>query len=477
VREFLLVIILGIFISCTGNDIPKDAGSSGVYERGRIYGQITGLPENMILLFELYGDQSNLLDSVYASGDGSFEFIFPPERQKGLYRLIMGENVLAGYYDRSHHQLDLIWDGSTVVFHTHFDAPADSMEVILSEENRLYYQLLNVLDNYYEKIGTLSNALIHYPPDDNFYRRLERQYRRVQNRRSNYIDNQVKSNSGKIFASIARFHKMPRITTPVGDTGINEMKESFFFKGQFSDPVLLRTDLIPGKIMRFLSLHAGGGLDHMEQQEELIKAVDVIMQHAGENEEVFYFIVEYLINIFGNLDDMDIVTEHLTDHYLLGGTCLQGEGSISRPAGGAKLRQGVKVPAFSFTAMDGRAVDLYNIEAEYTVILFWGSWCPHCDAMMDDLYRLYAGYRETRKGFLEIIAIGIEDNETEWRNYIESKGYDWINYSAFKDWDCPVALDYDLSGTPTMVLLDHEKRFLQEPLRVRTLERHLSGRR
>jgi hypothetical protein len=100
---------------------------------------------------------------------------------------------------RWYQQFDLIWDGTTVVFETHYAAPVDSMEIILSEENRHYYQLLRQMDDYYRKMTILSNALVHYPSDDNFYRRLERQYRRVQNRRSNYIDNQAKKNRGHLF--------------------------------------------------------------------------------------------------------------------------------------------------------------------------------------------------------------------------------------------------------------------------------------
>ncbi len=472
-REYFVVFVFGLFFSCSGNDITGDAGSGTAYEPGKIYGQVAGLPESRILLFELYGNKVNFLDSVDAGNDGNFEILFPPERKKGVYRFAM-ESTIPGDHAQQLRHFDLIWDGSTVVFRTHYASPVDSMEILLSEENIHYYQLLARMNQYHRKISTLSSALVNYPQDDNFHRRLERQYRRVQNHRMNYIDNLTKRNRGSIFATIARFHKMPVISSP-GAAGIKTMKEGFFFSGQFSDPVILRTDLIPAKLNRYLALYRGDpGDDRGELQEELIEAVDVIMQHAMENEDVYYFVVEYLINLFAEMQDMNLVVEHLTGRYLLGSVCFE-EGLLLDQASAPlmELREGDRVPGFGFTAFDGRAMDIRDIESRYTLILFWGSWCPHCEGLMDGLYDIYNLYRQ-QEGFLEVVAIGIEDDEAIWRAHIEERGYDWINFSSFQRWDCPVARDYNLKGTPTMILLDSEKRFLQEPVRVRTLARYLS---
>lgn len=473
-RNYLFFFTLGFFLSCNGSDIESDAASEQVYEPERIYGQVEGLPGRKILLYSLYGDEVILIDSVMAEAGGSFEFYFPPEREKGLYRLAMGKNTLPGLHDDHKQQLDLIWNGNTVVFQTHYASPLDSMEILISDENRLYYNFLRTMHDYERKISVLSNALVNYPQDDRFYRRLKRQYNRVQNRRSNYIDNLVKKNEGTVFSVIARFHKMPRISSPATGEGAGELRDQFFFENQFADPVILHTDLVPEKIIRYLSLYKiSAGKDHEEQQEKFMSAIDVILQHAIENEEVFYFTLEYLINGFETMEDMGMVTEYLTSRYLLGDICFE-EGTIAGSPAVGKPEPGDMVPEFSFSSPDGQMTGLYDVEAEYTLILFWGSWCPHCGDIMDELYGLYSELKEEQEGFFEVIAIGIEDDEQEWRDHIEKGGYDWINYSAFRRWDCPVARDYGLEGTPTMLLLDREKRLVEEPVRVRSLSRYLS---
>jgi thiol-disulfide isomerase/thioredoxin len=477
VRRNILVVILGIFLSCSGNEVTSDNGSGQTYESDRIYGQVAGLPGRKILLYELYGDRVTLIDSVMAETDGSFEFLFPSSRHRGLYRIAMGRPSRPGAYESHLQQFDLIWDGRGVAFETSYAAPVDSMHIVLSEENRIYYELLRQMDGYSRKISILTAALLHYPPDDNFYRRLERQYRRVQNRRSNFIDNLIRRNRGTISSGIARFYRMPRLSSPAEDAGLAGLRKDFFTDRQFSDPVLLRTDLVPLTINRYLSLYREPGISNDEQQELMITAVDVIMEHAMANEAVYYFVIEYLTNNFLAMGGMDQVVDHITGRYLYGNVCFQEGRLLDAPVAGSwKPVPGSAAPGFRFTALDGRRIDLYKIESEFTVILFWGTWCPHCQDIMDGLHGLYNRYSGERPGFLEVVAIGIEDQEGPWREYIDEHGLDWINYSEFKKWDCEIAGLYDPTGTPAMYLLDREKRFVLEPMRIRQLERYLSQR-
>ncbi len=474
-RSLLCFALTAVLIACTGNKAADRPVWTDLPHGDRITGRINGLPGPKILLYELYGDRVSLIDSVMTDSDGSFEIVFPPGRHHGLYRLAMGVSTLPGDHEGHRQRLDLIWDGSPVVFETHYAAPVDSMTIFLSEENELYYRYLRSMRRYESKLSALNAALIEYPADDGFYRRMERQHRRVQNRRSNYVDNLVKKNKGTIVASLARFRKLPRVGSPRDGQQAAELKRNFFCEGQFADSVLLHTDLIPRSIIRYLSLYTNPSLSDEDQQEELILAVDVIMQHAMANEAIYYFLLEYLINGFNSME-LDLVAEHLTDRYLLGNVCFE-EGRLldqTGPVTADELEEGDMVPTFSFTALDGSEIILEEIEAEYTLVLFWGTWCHFCENVMGELYETYSEYRISNPGYFEVVAIGIEDNEDEWLAGIERGGYDWINYTSLEMWDCPVASRYDLVGTPTMLLLDRDKRFITEPVRVRALNRILS---
>ncbi len=476
-RYYLLFIIL-ISFACKEIDNSSNDSLEGEYENGRIIGCVNALPGRKVLLYELYGNEITLLDSAMAKADGSFKFVIPEEMKHGLYRLAMGKVNLPGYYDQHTQQFDLIWDGNTVVFNTHYTAPIDSMKIILSEENTLYYQFLRRMKNFDRKINVLSSALLNYPDGDNFYRRLERQHRRVQNRRFNYIDNMIKKNTATIFSIIASFQKPPWISSPADPDELTGLKQNFFYKGQFSDPVLLQTDLIPRKIMRYLSLYAVEKSEKDDREEDLIYAADVIMQHAMDNETVSYYVLQFLINGFESMD-YHKVSKHLMERYLGEEICFKEDRLPEQIASaqGEGLVEGARVPGFSITAHNGHNIEIDNIQAEYTLILFWGSWCYYCEDVMDDLYIIYSDFLSRKEGFLEVVAIGIENDKQMWLDQIERGGYDdWINYSSMKRWDCPIVQDYNLIGTPTMFLLDDEKRFLFKPVRVEALNRYLSRR-
>jgi thiol-disulfide isomerase/thioredoxin len=473
-RSIIYILTLFVMLGCSRNDISSNTAPDRNYGSSRIYGSVHGLPGSKVFLYKLYGDQVSLLDSAMSSFDGSFEFLFPRNRNNGLYRLALGNSGRTGLYDRQTPAIDIIWDGSTVVFSTHYGNPADSMKIIVSEQNELYYKFLDRMDDFDQKIGVLSTALIDYPESGSFSRRLKREYRRVQNRRSNYIDNLVKKNEGTVFASIASFYKLPAIDSPGSDAELTELKTNFFGKDQLADPVLLHTDLVPRKILRYLALYTGSGYDADEQEYELVDAVDVIMQQTMKNEEVFYYVLEFLINGFDGME-MDLVADHLRSRYLLGDVCFE-EGvlrdQVLTGKGKEAFSGGDVVPGFNITSLQGKNINLADINARHTLLVFWGSWCPHCEGVMEDLLEIYNDYNNS--GFLEIIAIGIEDDREMWLAEVEDKKHPWISYSSFQKWDCPLARDFNINGTPTMILLDSDKKFLQEPLRVRTLDRYLA---
>ncbi len=71
---------------------------------------------------------------------------------------------------------------------------------------------------------------------------------------------------------------------------------------------------------------------------------------------------------------------------------------------------------------------LSNISAEYTLVLFWASWCRHCESLLSVLKEIYE-YHD--KG-LEIVTISIDKDRKEWQNTISNEQYRWINYSEWE---------------------------------------------
>ena len=71
------------------------------------------------------------------------------------------------------------------------------------------------------------------------------------------------------------------------------------------------------------------------------------------------------------------------------------------------------------------------------------------------------------------MAISLDTDKKPWKDYIETTQLKWYNYSNFKGWECPIGRSYYVYGTPTMFLLDKEKKILAKPLNVRDLATYL----
>lgn len=114
---------------------------------------------------------------------------------------------------------------------------------------------------------------------------------------------------------------------------------------------------------------------------------------------------------------------------------------------------------------------LYDVNADYTLVLFWDPNCGHCK---EELPRIDSVYQAKWKNEnVKIYAVLTEDNHPLWLNYIKEHNLsDWVNVyqSAAMQQEEQKAGKisyrqlYDVIMTPTLFLLDKEKRIIGKKL-------------
>ncbi|MCD4729534.1 MAG: TlpA family protein disulfide reductase, partial [Bacteroidales bacterium] len=125
------------------------------------------------------------------------------------------------------------------------------------------------------------------------------------------------------------------------------------------------------------------------------------------------------------------------------------------------LSVGKKAPEFVITDINGTELNLKDIKSDYTLLLFWASWCSHCADALPKIHDIFTG---TERKDLEILAISLDTEKEEWVNAVELLDFTWTNCSELKGWDSKVAIDYNVYATPTMFLLDKKKNILAKPI-------------
>ncbi|MCC5923572.1 MAG: AhpC/TSA family protein [Crocinitomicaceae bacterium] len=108
---------------------------------------------------------------------------------------------------------------------------------------------------------------------------------------------------------------------------------------------------------------------------------------------------------------------------------------------------------------------LSAIPAKYTVVVFAASWCPKCKEEMPEIAKHHPKWKENG---VEVILVSLDDNKEAYRNFV--KDLPFISICDFKKWDSPIVNDYYVFGTPTMFLLDNQRKILLRPNSVNQMD-------
>ncbi len=485
-----------------------------------VYGQqaytLKGTARDManlkVELLDFYGDKNRVVSSTTVDKEGFFQFPFSDDSSVGMYRLRFekGRNVDV-VYNRKDIELSVTRPNVQTGRYSLFDG----IEVLSSGDNRLYNGFLRALGLRRKRTAILNQLKPLYPPSKDkgkvsdqdttgtpetetrsFHNQIEVELRNLHKGFEAYIQQLIDNNPGSYAAKIIKTMKTPALTVNVTGTGRREwLKEHFWDSVDLSDKTLLHSPVIPSKVFEYISLYDDKKMSREEREMAFIEAVDDILFRAQADATVFSVVLDIVTRRFEKTE-YELVLTYITENYILSDSgCEDSEKVVSEnraselrdkvetikkmaignmapeidmPQQGLfdlKVAEGVVVPA------GGSQIKLSNISAEYTLVLFWASWCPHCSSLLSALKGIYDEYRD--KG-LEVLAISIDKERSAWQNTISKRQYRWINFSELNGWDGKSAKEYGVWSTPRMYLLDREKRIIAKPATAGELEESIS---
>lgn len=463
-------------------------------------------------LMDFYGDKNRVVSSTTVDKNGFFLFSFSDDSPVGMYRLSFEKgrrvNVI---YNREDIKLSIgkenVQAGSYSIF--------AGIDVLSSEENKIYYGFLQTLDLRRERTTLLNQLKLLYPPSKNkdgvtdsdattasksgtelFRSQIDSEMRNMHKRFEVSIQQLVDNNPDSYAAKIIRTMKTPVLTVDLSGDGRREWtKEHFWDNVTLSDATLLHSPVIASKVYEYISLYNNNRMSREEQEMAFITAVDIILFKAQADETVFGVVLDIVTRSFEQTE-YELVLSYIIENYILSDSgCENSEAVISadraeelrdKIAMIRKMAVGNMAPEiemsqqgfFNLNVEEGAVVPagesqmkLSNISASYTLVLFWASWCPHCESLLSVLKDVYDEYRD--KG-LEILAISIDKDRTEWQNAILNRQYKWINYSELNGGEGKAATEYGVWYTPRMYLLDRDKRIIAKPLTVEELKKSIA---
>jgi peroxiredoxin len=417
-----------------------------------------------LYLSEFRNVDFRVADSAQTDAAGIARFTMKPNYLSGVYRIIAGKDKYT----------DVVYNAEDIEMVVDYQQP-DSFMVVKSLENKLFYDFLKYVREADMKLELLTSLIDYYPEDDPFYEVVTGKYNEIQVAVEQRLGEMGRSHPASMAYALSKLQVTPYIPVSVkGKDRLDYLRQHYLDKTDFNDARLLSTNAYADKVISYLSLYSDRRLTQKELEEEFIKGIDFLMARVEPYPETYSYVVKYLVNGFERYK-FERVLNHISDNYLNKFSC-ENEQEASelqkRLDAYKKLAIGQPVPDFTIQDVQKKTLGLSDLKTEYSLLIFWATWCPHCTSVLPELKAIYTPELKKR---MEVVAVSLDTSYAEWSKFVSEGDYKWRSVSELKGWQSKIADDYHIYATPTMFLINREHKIVAKPITMTELRIELQG--
>lgn len=426
--------------------------------------------ENKPILLKVFNGNTFIVDSLPTLQNNSLTFKVPGNTAPGTFRAILGQSPYSKFMSGQPTYIDFVFNKENIEFSFDFLNPNQTIEVISSKENKVYFNFLKQEELYSTKLGLLVGLLAQYPTKDEFYNLAVKNFETFQHERNKFIKDTYTNNPGMLASKVINTLQMP-FTPGVMSAEARDsvFKAQFLDNIDFSDTALLYTNIYTDKIYQYINFFMKRDLGQRENEEILINVMDEILPRISTNIQVRNTLLQFLINAFESMK-MEEVLAHISNY--LQQCESTGEIDKRRLESYKKLAIGQTVPDMVVMDIDNNPVSLYENVNPYTLIIFWRTDCGHCHTLTDELAK-YVKTDDFKKHNVKIISVSVDETADVWKQYCKQNKFEWINAYAEGGLMGEVGVNYNIFGTPTLFLVDDTNKILAKPLTFPDLKKAL----
>lgn len=401
-----------------------------------IQGQIQNY-ENQSMKIKTYKDGILIyLDRINTDKKGNFSYHIK-ENYTGL--------VVLELLDKNY---QLVANNANIYFETNYKDAKNQLN-FRDAANLSYQKYLDVEDKKELAKNNLKPLKNYYLENTEFSKALEKEIKRIQNleypadlpKELNYFIETKNYLSTVGLAEKSPSEWLSEINLHLQNDG--QELENFGFLPQF--------------VVSYISLSMAGAQSKADADEKiktnLNSLVDAIGADTSRGQSILAIAIPLLRGNGFDLvaDDLNQKAESLTCQL----------NSALANAIKAPIKIGGKAPNIVFSEKKRGKKSLYEIKAKKKMVIFWGSWCPHCRNEIPFIKDFYENFKKQGG---EIVSFALDSAKEDYLPLVQ--GADFITDSDLLKWDSPVARDYGVNATPTIFLLDENNQVVKIGTRV-----------
>ena len=264
----------------------------------------------------------------------------------------------------------------------------------------------------------------------------------------------IKTNPESFAGRYLQFSRVITAPSRFDDYKKNEyIKEKYFETFVMNDIELINSNAYNEIIINYFKLFKSNNPDtYYEAGKTILNEV------FFEDPKIFNFLFEYILSGFESLS-LDEAAAKLSLDF--GDLCSDDDGSLKmRIKSNTELTVGKKAPDFTINTVRGDEFTLSKMDKEYTLIVFWATWCSHCTVALPRLATAESIFKEAD---MDILAVSLDSDTTELQAYLDKHALPWNIICEYQAWDGNIAIDYAVYATPTMIIVDKDLNIVAKP--------------
>ncbi len=469
IKIFLIVALFGLSINTYSQKKSKNKHTDSY----NIKIKVAGVKDTVIYLGNYFGDKKYSIDTATVDSKGEAVFKGDKKLDGGMYLVLFPSRGMSYFEFLVGDDQDFEISTDTIEFYQ------KNIKVKGSVDNEEFYAFQKQLNEIGKQLHEIQKSMKDKKDDKEFIKSQKEKLKTLSKQRELLIENTVKNSQSKTLITIVNLMREPKIPEFEIDENITNKdsverikkyyyyKEHFFDYVDFTDSTILRTPMFQPKFKQYISSVV------IQIPDTVSKEGVKLIEKAKSNPQVFRFLVVYMLdyNNSSKLMGMDRVFVDIAKKYYLSG---QATWAVEDSSLMAKIKErveklepnlvGNQAPDLQrLETVDKKTISLYDIDAKYTIMIFWEPHCGHCKKAVP---KLYSEYLELiKKGVdVEVLSIYTQIDREPWEKFIKEKDItQWINaydkymFTNFRNL-------YDIYSTPTIYLLNKDKKIIAKRL-------------
>ena len=238
----------------------------------------------------------------------------------------------------------------------------------------------------------------------------------------------------------------------------NEAMSAYWEEVDFSDTTLIGSKMLDDKMVAFFFSFTDG--DEQRFDSLSIEGMSVLLGKAKTNMRMYEYVLGFALHGYAGLG-RDGVTDYLLNYpQLTAGEITMEQGlrldSIAEPY--QKVKVGAKAPDFTGVTIDGKPYSLYDSEAQRTLVVFWSTDCEYCHDFLVQMRR----HLDLKKDY-ELVTFALAEDQDEVARAVRKMRLPGYHFYDALRWEGKAFLDYHITSTPTVFVLDENKEIIYKP--------------